>query len=255
MNKVKLCVVTTTSITIRSFLIEQLEFLTNNGFDVTVICDEDEELRRELPKGIQYLSIRMKRGLAPFGALKSIYLLYQTFKEEKYDIVQYSTPNAALYTSLASYLTKTPVRLYCQWGIRYVGFKGLRRKLFKMIEMIVCSLSTSIQPDSLGNLSFSHQENLYTAENSKVIGNGSANGVNLLKFAVSKREYWSREIRQKYNLLESDIIFGFTGRVTKDKGINELLEAFQVLSKKINNVKLLIVGPSENYGIDSSLYD
>ncbi|WP_209122921.1 hypothetical protein [Alkalihalobacillus sp. BA299] len=52
MKELKLCVVTTTSITIRSFLLEQLEFLYNNGFDVTVICDVDEELRRELPKGI-----------------------------------------------------------------------------------------------------------------------------------------------------------------------------------------------------------
>ncbi|MDE5413804.1 glycosyltransferase family 4 protein [Alkalihalobacterium chitinilyticum] len=255
MNKVKLCVVTTTSITIRSFLLQQLEFLTNNGFDVTVICDEDEELRRELPKGIQYRSIRMKRGLDPFGALKNSYFLYRAFKEEKFDIVQYSTPNAALYASIASYMAKIPVRLYCQWGIRYVGFKGIRRKLFKIVEKMICSLSTSIQPDSLGNLTFSRQENLYTAEKSKVIGNGSANGVNLIRFDFSKRECWSGEIRRKYNLLEDEIIFGFTGRITKDKGINELLEAFQVICKEFNNVKLLIVGPSENYGINSSLYD
>ncbi|WP_218970577.1 glycosyltransferase [Alkalihalobacterium alkalinitrilicum] len=124
-----------------------------------------------------------------------------------------------------------------------------------MIEKVICSFSTIIQPDSYGNLQFSQKEKLYTSMKSKVIGNGSANGVNLTKFDSGYKKRWGREIRQKYYLLQSDIIFGFTGRVTKDKGINELIEAFQVLSKEFNHVKLLIVGPSENYGIDSGLYD
>ncbi|WP_078428898.1 glycosyltransferase [Alkalihalobacterium alkalinitrilicum] len=120
MQKKKICVVTTTSITIKPFLIEQLQFLYQNGYDITVVCDYDKKLKRELPHYIHYKPIRIRRGVDGLGALKSMYLLYQLFKKEKFDIVQYSTPNAAFYASFTSWITRIPVRLYCQWGIRYV---------------------------------------------------------------------------------------------------------------------------------------
>lgn len=73
-------------------------------------------------------------------------------------MVQYSTPNASLYAALAAKLAGVPVRLYCQWGMAYVGFHGIKRVIFKRIEKLVCTLSTWVEPDSFGNLKFSHAE-------------------------------------------------------------------------------------------------
>lgn len=239
----KICIVATEAITIRSFLIGQMKFLANHGYDITVICNEDNDLQKHLPAQITYRPIKMKRGIDGLGALKSIYELYRLFKKGDFDMVQYSTPNAAMYASIASTLANVPIRIYCQWGIRYVGFSGWRRFVFKKIEKLVCTLSTVIQPDSKGNLIFSYNEGLYNSDKGRVIWNGSANGVDLSKFDIKKKNEWRFMIRAKYELSEHHFVIGFIGRIYKDKGINELLQAFKILTEKYDHIRLFIIGP------------
>ncbi|WP_062109517.1 glycosyltransferase family 4 protein [Bacillus niameyensis] len=241
----KLCVVTTTSITIKSFLINQLSYLSHHGYVVTVVCDYDADLAKILPKNINYNPISMNRGVEGIGMIKSIWNLYRFFKSKKFDIVQYSTPNAAFYSSVSAWGAKIPIRLYCQWGIRYVGYTGWKRKLFKIVEKLTCKLSTNIQPDSYGNLQFGREEGLYSASKGEVIWNGSANGVDLNTFDVQKKDQWRLHIRELYKIEEKDFVFGFIGRLNKDKGVNELLHSFKNVYQKYPHAKLLIVGPDE----------
>ena len=172
------------------------------------------------------------------------------FKREKFDLIQYSTPNASLYASLAGKMSKVPVRLYCQWGMAYVGFTGIKRKIFKAIEKLVCSLSTWIEPDSNSNLMFSHQERLYPNEKGSVIWNGSACGVNITKFDISKKLEYRKKIQEQYGLSDGLFVFGFVGRITRDKGINELFTAFKVIAEQNDNARLMMIGPTE---IDSTV--
>lgn len=64
------------------------------------------------------------------------------------------------------------------------------------------------------------------------------NGVDSEKFDTINRK--TIDIRKRYNLTESDFIFMYAGRIAKEKGIEELIEAFNQLNNK--NAKLLIVG-------------
>ena len=176
--KKKICYVTTVAGTLRSFVLETAKYLYNtNDFDITFVSSYDEEFEQMLPDYINYYPITMKRGIS-FDGLKVIYKMYKYFKKEKFDLIQYSTPNASLYTSVAAFLSRVPIRLYCQWGIAYVGFAGIKRKIFKLIEKIVCTLSTNVQPDSYGNLNFAQEEKLYNKIKGEVIWNGSACGIN-----------------------------------------------------------------------------
>ncbi|MEG0873061.1 MAG: glycosyltransferase family 4 protein [Clostridia bacterium] len=252
----RICFVTTISLTFKAFLLDVSKYLYENGnYEITMICDKDEELIKQLPEYIRYIPIKMKRGI-DFSCIKSIYKLYTIFKKEKFDIVQYSTPNAALYSSIAAFLARTKIRLYCQMGVRYVGFKGIKRKIFKLIEKIVCSLSTYIEPVSLGNLEFGYKEKLYNEKKSSVIWNGSSSGVNLEKFNVKNKLQWRKAIREKYKIDEECFVFGFVGRIDKDKGFNELLEAFKKLLEEYENINLMIVGNNDKMDkIDKELYE
>jgi len=254
MKKKSICVVTTKSSTIEAFLLEQLYYLQKNGYDVTIVCDVDVELEKKLPKSISYYPIPMKRGIE-IGMIIIIWKLFLLFKRERFDIVQYSTPNAAFYASIASSLANRPIRLYCQWGIRYVGYRGLRRLIFKLIEKITCLLSTDIEPDSFSNLQFAREEGLYSSKNSRVIWNGSANGVNIEKFDINKKNEWRNEIRKYYNIQDSEFVYGFCGRLVKDKGINELIAAYKIINENfVHNSKLLIVGSyDDDINIDQQL--
>lgn len=251
----KICFVTTISLTLKTFVLDFAKFMHETGmFEIHFVCDYDAEFAKMLPEYIHYKPICMKRGIS-FDGLNAIHEMKKYFKQEKFDLVQYSTPNAACYASIAARLAKIKVRLYCQWGIAYVGFHGVKRSIFKLLEKLVCRNSTMIEPDSFGNLNFSHRENLYTAKKSRVIWNGSASGVNLKKFDISHKPEWCCEIRNRYAIPQDAIVYIFIGRITKDKGINELFEAAKELMAKKNDAYLLLVGNMEkSESVNADLY-
>lgn len=251
----KICYVTTVPITLSAFVLPVVRHIhEQTDWEICMICDQDPEFAKQLPEGVRYIPVPMKRGIS-LGGIGAMLKLWKIFRQEKFDLVQYSTPNASLYASLAAWLAGVPVRLYCQWGIAYVGFQGLKRKIFKAVEKLVCSCSTQIEPDSFGNLNFSQAEGLYTKKKSRVIWNGSASGVDLTKFDISGKERWRQEIRSRYGLEEDAFVYGFVGRITRDKGINELFAAYQKLLAEKENTYLMMVGRPENEQLlDQELY-
>lgn len=251
----KICIVTTVSSTLKAFVFELTKTMAQTGdFEIHFLCDNDDGFAKTLPEYIHYHPVSMKRGIS-LGGFKAVHEMYKLFKKEKFDLVQYSTPNAACYASIAARLAKVKARLYCQWGIAYVGFHGLKRRIFKSIEKMVCRNSTMIEPDSFGNLNFSHMEKLYTPRKSRVIWNGSASGVNFDKFDISKKEVWSNEIKDRYHIPEDARVFIFIGRITRDKGVNELFIASKNLLQKYDDAYLLLVGDVEKSdSINDQLY-
>lgn len=248
----KICFITTIPLTLNAFVLNTAKYIhENTDWDVSFICSDENDFGSSLPKYIHYFPIQMERGISIAG-VKAMLEMKKVFKREKFDLIQYSTPNASLYASMAGRLAHVPVRLYCQWGMAFVGFQGLKRKIFQMEEKYVCHLSTHIEPDSNSNLRFAHEIGLYPKSKGSVIWNGSACGVNLTKFDISNKEEYRKDIREQLDIPEDAFVYGFVGRITRDKGINELLEAY----KKLNDDSYLImVGRSEvDETINQELY-
>lgn len=251
----KLCFITTIPCTIEAFIFPLAEQIhKSTDWEVTFITGKDEDFVLPLPDGVRHIAVDMHRGM-DFKGLKAIRQLVKIFKREKFDYVQYSTPNASLYASIAARIAKIPVRLYCQWGMAFVGFSGFKRRIFKLIEKTVCRLSTWVEPDSFGNLKFSHAEGLYPESKGSVIWNGSAGGVKLDKFDINRKSEWRKSIRQKYEIPESSTVFGFVGRITGDKGINELFAAYKRILPEMPDSYLMLVGGIEKAdSVNSELY-
>lgn len=241
----KICFITTIPLTIESFILKFAIYLhEETNWDISFICDNDVDFANRLPEYIHYYPVNMKRGVSLSG-VNAMLEMKKIFEKEKFDLIQYSTPNASLYAALAGTIAKVPIRLYCQWGMVYVGFSGIKRLIFKLEEKFVCALSTWIEPDSKSNLEFAHSENLYPESKGSVIWNGSACGIDLNKFDITKKVEYRNNIRLKYGISKDAFVFGFVGRITKDKGINELFTAFRRLNQEYKNVYLLLVGPEE----------
>ncbi|WP_138310643.1 glycosyltransferase [Clostridium sp. 1001271B_150615_H5] len=242
----KICMITTVSLTLKVFVMETAKYLHKQcGYDVTLICDNDEEFKISLPNYIHYIPVHMARGVDITG-IKSIIEFIKIFRNVKFDMVQYSTPNAACYASIAAKITKVPVRLYCQWGIRYVGMDGISRKIFKAIEKMVCRNSTDIRAVSPMNKAFAVSEGLYPEERAIVVGKGGTIGVDMQRYDISKKADYRSAIRNQYGISDEAFVYGFAGRVSVDKGFTELLTAFRIIRESEPNAKLFIVGSMED---------
>ena len=107
----KICFITTVSVTLKVFVQKTAEYLHEKGnYDITFICNPDFEFEKQLPNYIHFIPINMKRGIGGDG-IKAVHQLYKIFKKEKFDLIQYSTPNAATYASIAGRLAKIKERL------------------------------------------------------------------------------------------------------------------------------------------------
>ncbi|MGL4863581.1 MAG: glycosyltransferase [Cetobacterium sp.] len=240
----KICFITTVPVTFETFILETAKYLNKNmDIQIHFISSFEKNMDKNLPRYIKYHPIDMRRG-TDIKAIYSIYQIYQILKKEKFDMVQYTTPNAALYSSIASYFIKVPIRLYCQWGIRYVGFENKKRVLFKLFEKITCKYSTHIRAASKKNLEFAISEKLYSNTKGKLIGEGGTIGVDLSLFNIAKKNTYNKDIRKKFKIT-NEFVFGFIGRLSIDKGAIELLEAFKEISKQIITAKLFIIGNLE----------
>ena len=243
----KICFISTVDITLNSFVIPVAEEFKKKGFQVYLLADMSDAFFQKYSPLYTCYNVKMERGVDFKRIFTVIKIFVDIFRKEKFDLIQYATPNASLYASIAGVIANIPIRVYCQWGIRYVGFSGLKRSFFKMLEHITCKLSTSIRPASEKNREFAIQENLYNKEKSKVIGNGGAVGIDIWNYPIEEKSDLRKEVCEKYPVLNNKFIFGFVGRLEKDKGVGELLTAFIRLAKEDETIALLIVGSIDKY--------
>lgn len=240
----KICFITTIPLTVKAFLQKQISLLEEENFDITVICADAEELRKVLGSKVTLISLPFKRGADLPGILPNIYRLYRIFKREQFDIINYLTPNASFYSSIAGKMAKGKNLIYSQCGLRYIALSKPAYNLFRLIEKITCRLSDEVQPVSASMRDFCCQHNFYSPEKANLIGHGSSCGVDLNRFDIEKKEQWRNEIRQENQISGDAFVIGFVGRLTADKGINELLTACKSILNE--QVLLWLVGPVDD---------
>ncbi len=252
MGKIKICGITTRSGTAK-IMVPTLTYVAEKGYDSYLICQPCNNFSNGAIAPITYIPVEMGRGaVSPMEVLKCTYRLYKIFKQQKFDIVQYASSNAGLYASIAAWMAHVPVRIFCQWGIPYTDYTGMKLKFFKFMEYFTCLLSTSVQPDSHLNREWAIKEGLFKPKKGVVLGKGSAQGVSLKRFDIQKKTIWREEIRKQYQIPEEVKVFCFVGRIVPQKGVNELMEAFIRIDR--NDTYLFILGaPDEINSLDQEL--
>lgn len=248
---IKICYCTTIPLTINAFILESAEYIhEHTDWDISFICDEDDRFAKSLPDYFHYYPVKMKRGVSLDG-FAAISKIYRIFKREQFDLVQFSTPNASLYASIAAKRAKIPIRNYHLMGFRYMGVDGIGRALLKQADKIACKNATSIECVSYSNLQLGIEEGMFTEDKATVVWNGSTGGVDIDRFAYDKREQWRSEIRASLGVDKDAFVYGFVGRLNRDKGVNELLKAFLELH---DDSKLLLIGFNDELdSLDSAL--
>lgn len=228
-------------------MLKTLNYAAKNGFSCYAISQPDylNLFTKDSLGEVKHIPVNIKWGyMTPVQLISTVYKLYRIFRQEKFDIIQYATMNAALCSSIAGWLARVPVRINLMWGLDYVMFKGWKRCLYYCSTKLICMLSTHIQPDSYGNLNLGLSNGLIRKGKGEVIFNGSACGLDISRFNPDKRAEWRDEIRTAHNLNKYKKVFGFVGQLYYDKGINDLFAAF--MNMGASDCALVMVGETNS---------
>jgi glycosyltransferase involved in cell wall biosynthesis len=193
--------------------------------------------------GIRIINIPIQRKLSPLSDLKVLKSLLVTFKREKFVSVHTFTPKAGLLGMLVAYLCSVPNRLHTFTGQVWVNEYGFKRWFYKNMDRAIVFFSTQVFCDSASQGKFLQEEGVVKKSVISVIGCGSISGVNLARFHPQADQKFDIHFSQLDS--QDHFNFLFVGRIARDKGVFDLVEAFMGVSQENPQARLWIVGPDE----------
>lgn len=243
----KLIRITTVPYSFRTLLKGQAKFMKQH-YEVVAISSGGPGLQEVIDyEKIKAHHVEMTRSITPFKDLVAAYKLYKVIKKEKPFIVHTHTPKAGTLGMLAARLAKVPHRLHTIAGLPLLEARGAKRLLLNTVEKFTYGCATMVLPNSFAMEKIVLQQKFTSASKLKVIGHGSSNGIDVNHYdAEHIAEGEKSALREQLGIKTTDFVYIFIGRIVKDKGINELIQAFDAISKSDPNCKLLILGDRED---------
>lgn len=241
----KLVHVTTVPMTLAFFLRGQIEFMAAHGFDVHAVSSPGEMLDRlRETEPVTTHAVSISRRIHPLRDAASAISLYKLFRELRPDIVQVSTPKAALLGALSAWAARVPIRIYQVRGFSSEGERGGSRIVYRMLERVTASLCNGFLVNAESLLQYGLREKILRTGH--VAGNGMSNGIDLQRFnrhSVRVADLCKWGDRWQH---DAGPVIGYVGRLSRDKGIEDLWRAWQGLRQEFPKSSLLLVGPVEN---------
>ncbi len=244
----KLIRITTVPIALQYLLTGQMRYLKDSGFDVIMVSaggkGREDAMQQE---GCPHHIIPMTRKMTPLADLRSLWKLYRFFRKEKPDIVHSHTPKAGLLAMLAAKFAGVKIRIHTIAGLRFMTSAGVKKKILTIMEKLTARSATHVWPNSFSLMNYILKNKLVSAQKLEVIGAGSSNGINLSRFSSNALQPGLlQKIKELIHFDEQHIYLLCVGRIVKDKGIEELLNAFIRLYEKNNKLRLILVGTFED---------
>ena len=238
----KLLRLTTVDISLNSLLKGQLRYLSQYFEVVGVAADTGVLQQVSEREGVRVVDLPMHREISLWADCKSLWALVKLFRRERPDIVHANTPKASLLGMVAAALCRVPNRIYTVTGLRFETTQGVLRFVLKTMERITCLCATKVIPEGDGVKSILLRERITRKPMQKIL-NGNINGVDL-EWYDRTESVMQRAAEVRGDL--TDFTFVFIGRIVRDKGVNELVEAFSRLANERSDVRLMLVGRFED---------
>lgn len=233
--------------TAESFFDGQFKYLTDQGYEIVVVSSDapntDAFCKRN---GVRFVPLNIPRSVSPMAIVKAVKSICSLIRKERADAVFGHTPVGALCAMIAARLCGVKNRVYYRHGLIYTTMKGLKHTIFKAEEKFVASFATSVINVSHSLSKLAVADGLNEAEKQYIIGHGTCGGIdaqNIFNPSLLDADKLLI-IKKKLGLNDADIVFGFCGRICNDKGIPELVDAFELFQKLHSNIKakLLFIG-------------
>ena len=243
-EKIKILRVVTSSISFK--LIDgQAQFMQQQGYQV-ITASGGPFPKDGIPQlnGVRFVpQPHLVRPISIREDLLALRDMIRLIRKERPDIIHSHTPKAGLMGMLAGWLCHVPIRIHTVAGLPLLVHSGFKRKILNLVERITYRCATSVYPNSHKLRDTIISLKLASPDKLRVIGDGSSNGINVQHFC---KELLAEELVDPIRKqLGGSFTFIFVGRIVRDKGICELVEAFTRLQQEHPDARLLLVGNFE----------
>lgn len=237
----------------QQFIGDRFDYFQQSGdYQMNLIATPNETIFNFAEKHrISYHPTIIKRHFSFFYDFKALLDIYKYLKANEIDILVTSNAKASVLGQIAGFFAGTPYRIVVAHGSLFETQNGIMRRLVVSQFRMASSISHRVICVSESVRRRRAEEKIDDPIKQVVIGNGTASGVDS-ENQFNPNNYSREEIanlRLQLGLSSNDFVIGFCGRLVKDKGIVELVGAFNIL--KHNNqgksLKLLILGRRESW--------
>jgi lipopolysaccharide/colanic/teichoic acid biosynthesis glycosyltransferase/glycosyltransferase involved in cell wall biosynthesis len=222
----------------------QVRYLRQAGFEVILVASPGPGIDSvAAEEGVAQAPVAMKRTIAPLQDLRSLWHLWRLVRQLRPALVNFGTAKAGLLMGIASWATGVPCRVYTVHGLRLETTRGIKRWILLRTERIACRCAHRVICVSESVRTRVLELGLARKEQAVVLAAGSFNGVDADRFAPTpERVKAGEELRRELGIPPEAPVIGFVGRVTRDKGVPELIEAFTELRRRFSELRLLWLG-------------
>ena len=216
----------------------RLRALREAGFRVLLVSSPGELLDRTAEReGVERIAISMRRGIAPCADIVALLRLWWLIGRSKPDLVEFSTPKAGLLGTLAATLRGVPRRVYMLRGLKLETTTGLKRRILLAAERLASRCAHVVLCNSESLRAEALALGVAPAGKLSLLGQGSSNGVDIDLFSPGPSD-----VREQLGIPRDAPVVGFVGRLTRDKGLPELMQAFDLILRAEPSARLLLVG-------------
>lgn len=227
--------------TAEGFLLPLIDRLAVEGYDVHIVCSYGSRTERLRERGYRIQSIEITRRLLPLAHLVSLIRVYRYIRREKFDIVHTYTPIAGVIGRVAAKMAGVPIVVFTSLGFYFhENMPCWKRRVLILFERLAAKFADFIFTVSTEDEKTAVEERIATT--SRIM---SLNGV-----GVDARRFDSQTVseeakarsRERVGICKDDKVVGFIGRLVKEKGIIELVEALVMVKRVFPDTKLVIIG-------------
>ena len=248
-------VVSTVPMTMEAFLASGMMVAKKAGLRVRGLCSnaDPECVERLRSRGLAIDVVPLTRCISLVMDLYAVYVLWRLFRCWRVKTVHTHTPKAAFVGQIAAWLARVPRRINTVHGLFFVNQSGLKRQVFRILELFACRLANKVVCVSQEDASFLEKHCRLSSGKMLV----QPVGVDIERFDVAQQNPHDRdELRRELKIPSDGFVVGVVARMVWEKGFRELFEAVGFLNKKGVRVYLLHVGESDysrTDGLDPSV--
>ncbi|MCL2623260.1 MAG: glycosyltransferase family 4 protein [Planctomycetaceae bacterium] len=250
----RICLIATAPALLYIFNRNMIPALLENGWEATGLTSKnqpgfgDDDYYAKLESfGLRMTTVPISRDPSPLLDLWCLLRLWWFFLWHRFDVVHASNPKAMLLGTLAAFFAFHPNRVITVRGRVYENTHGWKRKIFVWLDRLTCFLANRVIVVSHSLKEAMLRDGIGTKNKLCVIAHGSSQGCDAEYFCPEQMDQnLVHELRRRCNLAESDCVILFAGRLRKDKGVVELVQAFTGISSKHPDWHLVLFGHEEN---------